>query len=109
MVFAPASRPYDSGVTTPSYGERATWEPAKPRLRPLRVLTSWIVATASLYGAAGILSGIELEAPGGAFLVAALIAVINAVLPPIIAIRAATRNAPPGASSSIPDRIPAAP
>jgi uncharacterized membrane protein YvlD (DUF360 family) len=72
-------------VTTASYGERATWEPAKPRLRPLRVLTSWIVATASLYGAAGILPGIELEAPGGAFLVAAVIAVINAVLPPIIA------------------------
>jgi uncharacterized membrane protein YvlD (DUF360 family) len=44
-----------------------------------------VVATASLYGAAGILGGIELEAPGGAFLVAAVIAVINAVLPPMIA------------------------
>jgi uncharacterized membrane protein YvlD (DUF360 family) len=72
-------------VTTPAYGERPAWEPAKPRLRPLRTLVAWIVATAALYGAAGILPGIALESPGGALLVAALISVINAVLPPMIA------------------------
>jgi uncharacterized membrane protein YvlD (DUF360 family) len=43
------------------------------------------VATASLYGAAIILPGLTLESPGGAFVVAALIAVINAIVPPLIA------------------------
>jgi uncharacterized membrane protein YvlD (DUF360 family) len=49
------------------------------------MLVSWMVAAASLYGAAGLLEGVSLEAPGGAFLVAAAVAVINAVLPPIVA------------------------
>jgi uncharacterized membrane protein YvlD (DUF360 family) len=61
------------------------WQPAKPRLRPLRLLVSWAVAAASLYVAAALVPGVALEHRGGAFLVAAAIAVINAVLPPIVA------------------------
>jgi uncharacterized membrane protein YvlD (DUF360 family) len=57
----------------------------KPRLRPLRLLVGWAVAAASLYVAAAIVPGVDLKAPGGAFLVAAVIAVINAVLPPLVA------------------------
>jgi uncharacterized membrane protein YvlD (DUF360 family) len=68
-----------------SYGERPTWSPARPRLRPITVLLSWLVAALSVYVAAGIVPGVGLEAPGGAFLVAALIALVNAVIPPVVA------------------------
>ena len=61
------------------------WRPAKPSLRPLRLVVAWIVSAASVYAAGGIVPGVSLDDPGGAFLVAALIAVINAFLPPLIA------------------------
>jgi uncharacterized membrane protein YvlD (DUF360 family) len=72
-------------VTTPTYGFEPAWQPEKPRFRPLRLLIAWIVAAASLHGAASILPGLELEGFGGALLVAAAVAVVNAVLPPIVA------------------------
>jgi uncharacterized membrane protein YvlD (DUF360 family) len=72
-------------VSAPSFGERVAWEPAKPRLRPLHLLVSWAFAAAAVYAAAGLVRGVSLEAPGGAFLVAAVIAVVNAFLPPLVA------------------------
>jgi uncharacterized membrane protein YvlD (DUF360 family) len=72
-------------VTPPAYGTQVAWEPSKPRLRPFRLIVSWIVAAASVYVAAGLVPGVSLEAPGGAFLVAAVIAVLNAILPPLVA------------------------
>jgi uncharacterized membrane protein YvlD (DUF360 family) len=72
-------------VTTPSYGVETTWQPAKPRLRPLHLLISWIVAAASLYVAASIVPGVHVNDVAGAFVVAALIAVINAIVPPLVA------------------------
>ena len=44
-----------------------------------------MVAAVSVYIAAGLVAGVEIDEPGGAFLVAAVIAVVNAVLPPLIA------------------------
>ena len=61
------------------------WRPAKPGLRPLRLVVAWVVSAASVYVAGAIVPGVSLDDPGGAFLVAALIAVVNAVLPPLIA------------------------
>ena len=49
------------------------------------LLVSWVVAAASVYVAAGIVPGVSIDDPAGAFLVAAAIAVVNAVLPPLIA------------------------
>ena len=49
------------------YGERPTWSPARPRLRPVTVLLSWLVAALAVYVAAGIVPGVGLEGPGGAF------------------------------------------
>ena len=72
-------------MSTPSYGAEVSWEPERPRLRPLRLLVSWAIAAASLYVAAALLPGLELDRPGAAFVIAALIAVINAVLPPAVA------------------------
>jgi hypothetical protein len=72
-------------VTIPTHDLERRWEPAALRPRPLRLLIGWLVSAGSLYGAAGLLPGVALEAPGGAFLVAALIAVVNAILPPVLA------------------------
>ena len=74
-----------STSATEQYGEQPAWSPARPRLRLATTLLSWIVSALAVYVAAGIVPGVGLEAPGGAFLVAALIALVNAVLPPLVA------------------------
>jgi uncharacterized membrane protein YvlD (DUF360 family) len=73
------------GVTETSGGAMTTWQPTKPRLRPLRLLVAWVLSAASVYAAAGLVPGVSIGSPGGAFLAAAAIAAINAVLPPLIA------------------------
>src|SRR3954453_12879800 len=77
----------DEHPVTPAepYGERVSWQPATPRLRPLRLLISWIVAAASIWVAAALVPGVGLDQTGAAFVVAALIAVLNALLPPVLA------------------------
>jgi uncharacterized membrane protein YvlD (DUF360 family) len=72
-------------VTTLSYGAEVTWEPEKPRLRPLRLLVSWAIAAGTLYVAAALVPGVRLDRPGAAFVIAAAIAVLNAVLAPVVA------------------------
>jgi uncharacterized membrane protein YvlD (DUF360 family) len=67
------------------HGAPLEWQPTSPRLRPLRLLVSWVVAAASVYVAAGLVGGVGIDDPKGALLVAASIAVVNAVLPPLIA------------------------
>ncbi len=67
------------------FGAEVGWRPSSPRLRPLALLLSWAVAGLSVLVVAWILPGFDLKEPAGAFLVAALIAVLNALLPPIVA------------------------
>src|SRR5215218_11312485 len=62
-----------------------SWEPAKLRLRPGRLLLSWATAAAAVALAAAIVPGFGLEQSGAAFVVAAAIALLNAVLPPVLA------------------------
>lgn len=61
------------------------WHPETPRLRPFRLLISWVVSTIALLVAASIVPDVEIEGVPGAFAIAAIIAVLNAILPPIIA------------------------
>ena len=68
-----------------TYGQQLTWEPAAPRLRVLPVVVSWIISAAAVAIAAWILPGFGLEKTGAAFIVAALIGILNAVLPPVLA------------------------
>ena len=72
-------------MTQTGHGEAVAWEPTKPRLRPLRLLVSWAIAAATLYVAAIIVPGVTLEKPGSAFAVAAVVAILNAIVPPIVA------------------------
>src|SRR3954467_7234241 len=67
------------------YGQAVTWEPAKPRIRPLRLVLSWLVAAASLWLTAAGVPGVAIGGAGAALGVALGIAVINAVLPPVLA------------------------
>ena len=70
---------------SPTYGAPVKWEPATPRLGLVRTIVSWVVAAASVAVAAWLVPGVALEATGSAFAVAAVIAVFNAVLPPVLA------------------------
>jgi uncharacterized membrane protein YvlD (DUF360 family) len=67
------------------YGEVVVWRPERPRIRPTRVIVGWIVNAAAIAVAAWLLPGFALEQTGAAFLMAVAVAVLNAVLPPILA------------------------
>jgi uncharacterized membrane protein YvlD (DUF360 family) len=67
------------------YGERVKWEPERPKLKPLRLLIAWVSTAISLLFAALILPGVDIVGHGGALLVAAAIAILNALLPPLLA------------------------
>jgi uncharacterized membrane protein YvlD (DUF360 family) len=73
------------GAVTQTYGEVPVWEPERPRIRPVRVIVGWVVSAAAVGAAAWLLPGIALAQTGAAFVVAAAIAIFNAILPPMLA------------------------
>jgi uncharacterized membrane protein YvlD (DUF360 family) len=68
-----------------SYGEAVSWQPERPRFKPLRLLLSWVLTALSLWVAAKVLPGIDIQGTGGALAVAAVVAALNALLPPLLA------------------------
>src|SRR5687768_18154837 len=56
-----------------------------PRLRPVRLVAAWLGSALALLLATGLVDGAEVRGFGGAVAVAAIVAVLNAVLPPIVA------------------------
>jgi uncharacterized membrane protein YvlD (DUF360 family) len=72
-------------VTTGLHGQRPAWRPERPRLRPTRLLLSWLLGALALLVAAWLVPGVSTTGFGGAVLAAALIGVLNALLPPAIA------------------------
>lgn len=74
------------GAGTASPGTQApAWNPEFPRLHPLRLVVAWIASAIALLLAAGIVPGADIKSFKGAVLVAAIVAVLNALLPPIVA------------------------
>ena len=69
----------------PTYGEQLVWHPEVPRFKPLILALDWIVSAAAVGVAAAIVPHVAVKGVGEAFIAAALIAILNAVLPPIIA------------------------
>src|SRR4051794_4884996 len=61
------------------------WRPARPRVRPLRLVLAWLCSAVALLLAASWVSGAEVRGFGGALLIAAIVALLNAVLPPLVA------------------------
>jgi uncharacterized membrane protein YvlD (DUF360 family) len=70
---------------TAKYGQSVAWEPERPKFKPVRLLLSWIVTALALYFAAVVLPGVDIDGAGAAFAVAAVVALLNAVVPPILA------------------------
>ena len=75
-------------METPSsaaWAEPARWRPATPRIGLLRLIVSTVVLTGSVYVAAAVVAGVTLLKPGAAVVVALVIALLNAIVPPIVA------------------------
>src|SRR5688572_12813407 len=72
-------------MSASTYGEAVTWHPERPKYRPLPLLASWLLSAAALLIAAKIVPGVAVEGFWGAVVAALLIAVLNAILPPIVA------------------------
>jgi uncharacterized membrane protein YvlD (DUF360 family) len=67
------------------HGDAPTWAPERPKFRPLHVLVSWVTSGAALLVAAALVPHASVEGLAGAIVAAALISILNAVLPPIVA------------------------
>jgi uncharacterized membrane protein YvlD (DUF360 family) len=67
------------------YGESSAWQPARPRFRFFQLLLSWLAAAASLLVAAYVVPGVSVGGFWGALVASLLIAVLNAIVPPIVA------------------------
>ena len=67
----------DAGPSSPPF--------ERPKLHPVRLLVAWILSAAALLFAAWALPGLEIKGFGGALIAALLIAIFNAVLPPLVA------------------------
>jgi uncharacterized membrane protein YvlD (DUF360 family) len=74
--------PSDSELT---YGQSAEWRPERPRFRVFGLVVSWLATGIAFLVAAGLLPGVSVEGFWGALLVAAIVAALNAVIPPVLA------------------------
>jgi len=68
-----------------SFGQLPAWRPERPRIRPVRVVIQWVIAAAALLIAAWIVPGADVHTFGAAFVAVLVIAVLNALLPPVLA------------------------
>ena len=71
--------------TEQAYGQSTAWQPERPRWRLFPLLVSWLATGVALMVAAGLLPGVHIDGFWGALLVAAIVAALNAVIPPILA------------------------
>src|SRR5512133_1022370 len=74
-----------SAASVADYGSRPSWEPVRPRFRPTRLVIMWALTAASLLIAAAIVPGVSIPGIAAALIVAAIVGVLNAVVPPIVA------------------------
>src|SRR3954451_22796500 len=66
-------------MTTPA------WKPERPRLRLFRLIVTWLLAAASLIAAGAFVPGASITDYRAGLVVAAAIAILNALLPPLVA------------------------
>jgi uncharacterized membrane protein YvlD (DUF360 family) len=68
-----------------TYGQSTDWQPERPRFRVFPLVLSWLAMGVALMVAAGILHGVGIDNFWGALVVAAIVAALNAIIPPILA------------------------
>src|SRR4029079_2212484 len=66
-------------------GPSTDWRPERARRRLFPLIVSWLATGVALMVAAAVLPVIALAGCGGALVVAALVAALNAVIPPVLA------------------------
>jgi uncharacterized membrane protein YvlD (DUF360 family) len=66
-------------------GSESAWRPEELRIRPLHLIRTWLFSAIALLVAAEILPGAEVNGFWSALLAAAVIGLLNALLPPLIA------------------------
>src|SRR3954449_4030186 len=69
----------------PRYGEAVRWQPETPRVGLVRFALAWVITAIAIAVSVWIAPGASIDGIGGAFLVAAVLGVLNAVLPAILA------------------------
>jgi uncharacterized membrane protein YvlD (DUF360 family) len=72
-------------IPAAGYGQHPEWSPEPPRFRPLRLTLAWVVGAVAVSAAGWLLAGVHVKSVLGAFEAAALIGVMNALLPPLVA------------------------
>ena len=70
---------------TPDGGGMQAWSPERLRPHPVRLAAAWLASALALLLAAAVVPGAEVKSFLGAIFVAAIVAALNAVLPPVIA------------------------
>jgi uncharacterized membrane protein YvlD (DUF360 family) len=65
--------------------ETTAWHPERPRIRPLRTVVNWLITAVALLVAAELVPNVTIHSFESALLVALFVAVLNAILPPVIA------------------------
>ena len=74
-----------AATASSAYGEALGWEPEQPQFKPLHLVLSWLLTGVALWIAALILPGVTVVNNFDALLMAAVVAILNAVLPPLLA------------------------
>jgi uncharacterized membrane protein YvlD (DUF360 family) len=67
------------------YAQAVVWSPVAPRFRPARLTLSWLVGAVAVWVSGLVLAGVHVKSLRGALLDAALIGILNALLPPLVA------------------------
>jgi uncharacterized membrane protein YvlD (DUF360 family) len=74
-----------STAAQPEFGRRPDWGVGRPRFHAWRLLVAWLVSALALLGAAWVVPGAAVHDFSDALAAAAVIAVLNAILPPVVA------------------------
>ena len=69
----------------PVHGRSTDWQSERPRFQLFPLVVSWVATGIAFMVAAGILPGVSIDGFWGALLVAAIVAALNAVIPPTLA------------------------
>jgi uncharacterized membrane protein YvlD (DUF360 family) len=72
-------------TTTEQAYKAPGWSPSRPKIRPLHLVVAWFVSASALLVAAWVVPGAAVNDFGGALAATAAIAVLNAIVPPILA------------------------
>jgi uncharacterized membrane protein YvlD (DUF360 family) len=84
-VYARGSVSLHMTAGTYAYGETPVWSPTRPRIGVLHLLLSWLLSTIALVVGTAVIPGAAVNDVWGAFAAAAVIGILNALLPPIVA------------------------